>query len=155
MKNGPSPEWLQRRLKAIGLRPISALVDITNYITFAYGRPLHVFDADKVKGNIRARLAKDGETIAALDGKTYTLTPDMTVIADDAGPEAIAGIIGGAHSGCSDATVNVFLEVGLLRCRCARPPPAASSASIPMRATASSAASIRPSRRSAPRSPRA
>ena len=73
MKNGPSPEWLQRRLKAIGLRPISALVDITNYITFAYGRPLHVFDADKVKGNIRARLARDGEEIAALDGKTYAL----------------------------------------------------------------------------------
>ena len=85
-------------------------MDVTNYITFTYGRPLHVFDADTVKGNIHARLAKDGETIAALDGKTYTLTPDMTVIADDAGPEAIAGIIGGAHSGCSDATVNVFLE---------------------------------------------
>ena len=73
VKNGPSPEWLQRRLKAIGLRPISTLVDITNYITFAYGRPLHVFDADKVKGNIRARLAKDGETLEALDNKTYTL----------------------------------------------------------------------------------
>ena len=83
VKNGPSPDWLQRRLKAIGLRPISALVDITNYITFAYGRPLHVFDADKVKGNIRARLAKDGEQVAALDGKSYTLTPAMTVIADD------------------------------------------------------------------------
>jgi phenylalanyl-tRNA synthetase beta chain len=108
--NGPSPEWLQRRLKAIGLRPISALVDITNYITFAYGRPLHVFDADKVKGNIRARLAKDGETLAALDNKTYTLTPAMTAIADDAGPEAIAGIIGGIPSSCTDQTVNVFLE---------------------------------------------
>ena len=73
VKNGPSPEWLQRRLRAIGLRPISTLVDVTNYITFAYGRPLHVFDADKVKGNIRARLAKDGETLEALDNKTYTL----------------------------------------------------------------------------------
>ena len=97
-------------MRAIGLRPISTLVDITNYITFAYARPLHVFDADKVKGNIRARLAKDGETLEALDNKTYTLSADMTVIADDAGPEAIAGIIGGIPSSCTDETVNVFLE---------------------------------------------
>lgn len=110
VRNGPSPEWLQRRLKAIGLRSISALVDITNYITFAYGRPLHVFDADKVKGNIRARLANDGETLDALDNKSYTLSAGMTVIADDAGPEAIAGIIGGSPSGCTEETVNVFLE---------------------------------------------
>jgi phenylalanyl-tRNA synthetase beta chain len=110
VKNRPSPEWLQRRLKAIGLRPISALVDITNYITFAYGRPLHVFDAGKVTGHIRARLAHDGETLAALDNKSYTLNASMTVIADDAGPEAIAGIIGGSASGCTDDTVNVFLE---------------------------------------------
>ncbi|MFN4143128.1 phenylalanine--tRNA ligase subunit beta [Aestuariivirga sp.] len=110
VKNGPSPEWLQRRLRAIGLRPISALVDITNFITFAYGRPLHVFDADKVKGSIRARLAKDGEAIEALDNKSYTLSSAMTVIADDAGPEAIAGIIGGSASGCTEKTVNVFLE---------------------------------------------
>ncbi|MBM3520733.1 MAG: phenylalanine--tRNA ligase subunit beta, partial [Alphaproteobacteria bacterium] len=109
VKNGPSPEWLRRRLKAIGLRPISALVDITNYITFAYGRPLHVFDAAKVKGHIRARLAREGETILALDGKTYTLTPAMTVIADDNGPEAIGGIIGGEASGCSEKTTEVFL----------------------------------------------
>jgi phenylalanyl-tRNA synthetase beta chain len=110
VKNGPSPEWLQRRLKAIGLRPISALVDVTNYITFAYGRPLHVFDADKVKGHVRARPAKDGETLDALDNKSYTLSAGMTVIADDAGPEAIAGIIGGNPSGCTEETVNVFLE---------------------------------------------
>lgn len=110
VKNGPSPEWLQRRLRAIGLRPISKLVDVTNYITFAYGRPLHVFDADKVKGNIRARIAKDGETLEALDNKTYTLSAGMTVIADDAGPEAIAGIIGGTASGCTEETANVFLE---------------------------------------------
>ncbi len=110
LKNGPSPEWLQRRLKAIGLRPISTLVDITNYITFAYGRPLHVFDADKVKGNIRARMARDGEELAALDGKTYALTAEMTVIADDNSVEGIAGIIGGEHSGCSETTTNVFLE---------------------------------------------
>ncbi len=110
VRNGPSPAWLQTRLKAIGLRPISTLVDITNYVTFAYGRPLHVFDADKVKGNIHARLAKDGETLAALDNKTYTLTSEMTVIADDAGVEGIAGIIGGTPSSCSETTINVFLE---------------------------------------------
>lgn len=110
VKNGPSPEWLQRRLKAIGLRPISALVDITNYITFAYARPLHVFDADKVHGHIRARAARDGETIEALDNKTYTLGAGMTVIADDNGPEAIAGIIGGIPTSCTEETTNVFLE---------------------------------------------
>ncbi len=110
VKNGPSPEWLQWRLKAIGLRPISTLVDITNYITFAYGRPLHVFDADKVQGNIHARLAKDGEEIDTLDGKSYTLTSAMTVIADDKSAEGIAGIIGGEHSGCSESTKNVFME---------------------------------------------
>ncbi len=110
VKNGPSPAWLQGRLKAIGLRPISTLVDITNYITFAYGRPLHVFDADKVKGNIVARSARGGETLEALDNKTYTLEPGMTVIADEAGPEAIGGIIGGIASGCTEETVNVFLE---------------------------------------------
>jgi phenylalanyl-tRNA synthetase beta chain len=110
VKNGPSPDWMQKRLRAIGLRPISTLVDITNYITMAYGRPLHVFDADKVTGNIHARMAKDGETLDALDNKTYTLTPEMTVIADDASAEGIAGIIGGTHSSCSESTVNVFLE---------------------------------------------
>ncbi len=89
VKNGPSPAWLQRQLKAIGLRPISTLVDITNYITFAYGRPLHVFDADKVKGSICARMARDGEEILALDGKSYTLTSAMTVIADENSAEAI------------------------------------------------------------------
>jgi phenylalanyl-tRNA synthetase beta chain len=110
VKNGPSPQWLQKRLRAIGLRPISALVDITNYITFGYARPLHVFDADKVRGDIRARFARDGETIAALDGKTYTLDSSMTVIADAEHAEAIAGIIGGEASGCSEGTTNVFLE---------------------------------------------
>jgi phenylalanyl-tRNA synthetase beta chain len=110
VKNGPSPKWLQARLKAIGLRPISALVDVTNYITFAYGRPLHVFDADKIKGSIHARLARRGEYLKALDGKTYWLDAAMTVIADERAPEALGGIIGGSDSGCSDATVNVFLE---------------------------------------------
>ncbi len=110
VKNGPSPAWMQRRLRAIGLRPISVLVDITNYITMTYGRPLHVFDADKVKGAIHARLARDGETIEALDGKTYALDSEMTVIADDSGPEGIAGIIGGEATGCGPETKNVFLE---------------------------------------------
>ena len=110
VSNGPSPAWLARRLRAIGLRPISALVDITNYITCTYARPLHVFDADKVKGTIHARLALDGETLRALDGKTYTLDPEMTVIADDNGPQGIAGVIGGEATGCTAETVNVFLE---------------------------------------------
>jgi phenylalanyl-tRNA synthetase beta chain len=110
VKNGPSPAWLQNRLKAIGLRPISALVDVTNYITFTYGRPLHVFDADKIKGSIHARLAKRGEYLRALDGKTYWLDANMTVIADERRPEALGGIMGGEESGVSDKTVNVFLE---------------------------------------------
>ena len=110
VKNGPSPAWMQKRLRAIGLRPISALVDITNYITHSYARPLHVFDADKVKGTVHARLAKDGEAIEALDGKTYALDSSMTVIADGRGAEGIAGIIGGAETGCGLETTNVFLE---------------------------------------------
>jgi phenylalanyl-tRNA synthetase beta chain len=110
VRNGPSPAWLQQRLKAIGLRPISTLVDITNYITFAHARPLHVFDAKNVTGNITARFAREGETIAALDNKSYALSPGMTVIADDAHAEAIAGIIGGLPSGCTPETTDVFLE---------------------------------------------
>ena len=110
VRNGPSPEWMQNRLRAVGLRPISALVDITNYVTLSFGRPLHVFDADKVHGDIHARLARAGESLEALDGKTYTLDESMTVIADDNGPEAIGGIIGGMPSGCTEETVNVFLE---------------------------------------------
>lgn len=110
VKNGPSPRWLQDRLKAIGLRPISALVDITNFFTYDQNRPLHVFDADVVKGNLRIHPAAGGETITALDDKDYTLAPGMMVISDDTGPESIAGIMGGAHSGCTEDTVNVFLE---------------------------------------------
>ena len=113
VRNGPSPTWMQRRLRAIGLRPISALVDVTNYITYALNRPLHVFDADKVRGTIHARLARDGETIEALDGRTYALDTMMTVIADDNGPEGIAGLIGGVATGCTSETVNVFLEAAL------------------------------------------
>ncbi len=111
VKNGPSPEWLQRLLTAIGLRPISALVDITNFMTYAYNRPLHVFDADKVKGDIHVRPARAGERLLALDGREYELEEGMTVIADEAGPEALGGIIGGEHSGCTEETTDVFLEV--------------------------------------------
>ncbi|MDQ3558922.1 MAG: phenylalanine--tRNA ligase subunit beta [Pseudomonadota bacterium] len=110
LRNVPSPAWMQRRLRAIGLRPISTLVDITNYITYAYNRPLHVFDADKVSGTIHARLALGGETIEALDGRTYALDPAMTVIADDRGAAGIAGIIGGAATAVTPDTVHVFLE---------------------------------------------
>ncbi len=110
VKNGPSPEWMQQRLKAIGLRPISALVDITNFFTFDLNRPLHVFDLAKVKGNLRIHPAHGGEEVLALDGKTYTLHAGMMAISDDAGVESIAGIMGGEHSGCSEATTDVFLE---------------------------------------------
>jgi len=108
--NGPSPDWLQARLKAIGLRPISALVDITNFFTFALNRPLHVFDAAKVRGSLRIHPAAGGEELLALDGKTYRLHPGMMVISDDQGPESIAGIMGGEASGCTEATTDVFLE---------------------------------------------
>src|SRR5215472_10725257 len=113
VKNGPSPDWLQRRLAAIGLRPINALVDITNYITFDRGRPLHVFDAAKVKGNLVVRRAHAGETLTALDGKTYTLDDAMCVIADDQAVESLSGIMGGEATGCSDATTDVLIESAL------------------------------------------
>ncbi|MBY4894531.1 phenylalanine--tRNA ligase subunit beta [Rhodobacteraceae bacterium N5(2021)] len=110
VKNGPSPQWLQDRLRAIGLRPISALVDITNYFTYDQNRPLHVFDADKVAGNLRVHKAAGGETLTALDDKEYTLPAGHMVISDDNGPESIAGIMGGLDTGCTEETVNVFLE---------------------------------------------
>ena len=113
VKNGDSPEWLQRRLTAIGLRPINALVDITNFITFDRGRPLHVFDAAKVKGNLVVRRARAGESLLALDGKTYALDDTMCVIADDNGVESLAGIMGGEASGCSAATTDVLIESAL------------------------------------------
>ena len=110
VKNGPSPQWLQDRLKAIGLRPISVLVDITNFFTFDQNRPLHVFDADVVEGDLRVHPANGGEKIMALDDKEYIFAEGMMVISDDNGPESIAGVMGGAHSGCTEDTVNVFLE---------------------------------------------
>ncbi len=113
VKNGPSPEWLQKRLTAIGLRPINALVDITNFITFDRGRPLHVFDAAKVRGNLEVRRARAGETLLALDGKTYTLDDTVCVIADEEGVESLAGIMGGEKTGCSAATTDVLIESAL------------------------------------------
>ena len=110
VKNGPSPQWLQDRLRAIGLRPISTLVDLTNLVTHDRARPLHVFDADKLTGNVQSRLAVPGEQLAALDNKTYTLDETMCVIADDSGALSIGGIIGGEATGCTEETVNVFVE---------------------------------------------
>lgn len=110
VKNGTSPEWMQKRLKAIGLRPISALVDITNYVTHDLVRPLHVFDADKVKGDIHVRLAKAGETLDALNDKSYTLDDQMTAVCDDSGVLGLGGIVGGTSTGCEHDTTNVFLE---------------------------------------------
>ena len=111
--NGPSPDWMQKRLRAIGLRPISALVDITNYVTFDRGRPLHVFDFAKVEGDLKVRRARHGESVLALDGKTYALDESMVVIADAKGVESIAGIMGGEHSGCDENTRDVLIESAL------------------------------------------
>jgi phenylalanyl-tRNA synthetase beta chain len=110
VKNGPSPKWMQARLRAIGLRPISALVDITNYFTIGLNRPLHVFDSAHVAGKLHIRPAAAGETLLALDGKTYSLAPTHMVIADENGPESLAGIMGGQTSGVTDTTTDVYLE---------------------------------------------
>lgn len=110
VKNGASPKWMQDRLTAVGLRPISALVDVTNYFNITFGRPLHVFDADKVKGQITVRSARDGEKLTALDDKEYALSDGMVVIADENGVESIAGIMGGEASGCEESTTRVLLE---------------------------------------------
>ena len=113
VKNGPSPAWLQQRLTAIGLRPINALVDITNFITYDRGRPLHVFDAAKVRGDLTVRRAHAGETLLALDGKTYPLDETICVIADADGVESLSGIMGGEKTGCSAATTDVLIESAL------------------------------------------
>src|ERR1700751_3201448 len=113
VKNGPSPEWLSRRLTSIGLRPINALVDITNFMTYDRARPLHVFDAKKVKGNLVVRRGRDGETLLALDGRTYALDSSMCVIADEHGVESLAGIMGGEASGCDENTTDVLIESAL------------------------------------------
>jgi phenylalanyl-tRNA synthetase beta chain len=111
--NGPSPDWMQRRLKAIGLRPISALVDITNYVMFDLNRPLHVFDAAKLEGDVTVRFARPGETLLALDGKEYALDDGMTVIADGHRPHGLGGVMGGEESGVTAETTDVLLEVAL------------------------------------------
>lgn len=113
VKNGPSPEWLQQRLTAIGLRPISSLVDITNLFTVDLGRPLHVYDAKKLQGDILVRPARDGEKFLALNDKEYTLSNGMTAITDDSGVIGLGGIIGGISTGCDENTVDVFLEAAL------------------------------------------
>ncbi len=113
VRNGPSPDWLRRRLEAIGLRPISALVDITNFLTFDLNRPLHVFDAGKLSGDLIVRLARDGETLLALNGQEYALDPEVTVIADRNGVQSLGGVIGGEATGCTEATTEVFIEAAL------------------------------------------
>ncbi|HXC12579.1 MAG TPA: phenylalanine--tRNA ligase subunit beta, partial [Stellaceae bacterium] len=113
LQNGPSPDWLRRRLEAIGLRPISSLVDITNFLTFDLNRPLHVFDAGRLQGDLTVRLARDGETLLALDGQEYGLDPEVTVIADRGGVQSLGGVIGGEATGCTDATTEVFIEAAL------------------------------------------
>ncbi len=113
VKNAPSPQWLQDRLRAIGLRPISALVDVTNFFTFDRNRPLHVFDADKVKGDLRVHRTKGGETLMGLDEKEYSFGAGQVVISDDEGIESIGGIMGGLPTGCTEETTNVFLEAAV------------------------------------------
>jgi phenylalanyl-tRNA synthetase beta chain len=113
VRNGPSPRWLQDRLVAIGLRPISTLVDLTNFLTYDLDRPLHVFDADKISGDLVVRGARPGEELAALNGRRYALDPEMTVIADDREVLSLGGVIGGESSGCTEATRNVFIEAAL------------------------------------------
>ena len=145
VNNGASPAWMQQRLKAVGLRPINALVDVTNYISLDRGRPLHVYDADKLTGAIRARLGRKGEKFAGLDGKTHEVDETMCVIADDRAVLGFGGILGGEDTGCTHETKNVLIE-------CAYFDPLRTAATgrkagivRAMRAIASSAASIRPS----------
>ncbi len=113
LKNGPSPDWLQRKLMAIGLRPISALVDITNYLTFDRARPLHVYDMAKLSGDIHVRLSQTGETLMALDGNEYALEGSECVIADDSGAIGLGGVMGGERTGCTEQTTDVFVEAAL------------------------------------------
>ncbi len=110
VKNGPSPDWLQQRLRAVGLRPINAIVDITNLVSLGWGRPLHAYDADKIAGAPLLRNAKPGETFDALDNKIYALDETMTVIADDIGALCLGGVMGGIRSSVTDGTTNVFME---------------------------------------------
>lgn len=110
VKNGPSPEWLQNRLKSVGLRPISALVDITNYFCLGMARPLHVYDADLLQGDVKVRMSREGERLEALNDKDYDLKDGMVAICDDRGVIGLGGIMGGRTTGCSEQTRNVYLE---------------------------------------------
>src|SRR5262249_46084118 len=110
VKNGQSPEWMQKRLKAIGINPKTMLVDVTNYISFDRARPLHVYDAKKLKGGIHVRIGNASDSFEALDGKVYSNLAEMCVIADDSGAIGLGGVMGGASTGCSPDTVDVFLE---------------------------------------------
>jgi len=111
VKNGPSPDWMQQRLKSAGQRPISALVDITNYVMLDHGRPAHAYDIAKISGGLNARRAREGEKVLALNEREYVLQPFMTVIADDVQVHDIGGIMGGEDSGVSETTSDVMLEV--------------------------------------------
>ena len=111
--NGPSPKWLADRLTSIGLRPISALVDITNFMTFDLSRPLHVFDAGKIRGDLSVHSAEGGEVLAGLNGKDYALEPGMTVISDVSGVLSLGGVMGGMSTACDEATTAVFIEAAL------------------------------------------
>jgi len=113
LHNGSSPDWLRRRLEAIGLRPISALVDITNFMTFDLNRPLHVFDAGRLQGDLTVRFARPGETLLALNGQEYALDTEISAIADKAGVRSLGGVIGGEATGCTEATTEVFIEAAL------------------------------------------
>jgi phenylalanyl-tRNA synthetase beta chain len=113
IRNGPSPDWLRRRLEAIGLRPISALVDTTNFLTFDLNRPLHVFDAGRLDGDLVVRLAQEGETLHALNGQVYALDPEVTVITDQNGVQSLGGVIGGEATGVTETTTEVFIEAAL------------------------------------------
>ena len=143
LRNGPSPDWLRRRLEAIGLRPISALVDITNFLTFDLNRPLHVFDAGRLDGDLTVRLAREGETLLALNGQEYALDPEMTVIADQPGCRASAAS-SAARRPAAPRRRPRCLSRRPCSTRCAPPRPAAGSTSPATRAIASSAGSTRP-----------
>ena len=110
VENKPSPTWMQNRLKAVGLRPISGLVDITNYVCLDLCRPLHVYDADLLKGDITVRLSEKGESFDALNDKSYTTQEGMTVVVDDSGVLGLGGIVGGVSKGCTESTKNIFVE---------------------------------------------
>ncbi len=145
VRNGPSPDWLRRRLEAIGLRPISALVDITNFLTFDLNRPLHVFDAGRLDGDLAVRLARAGRDPAGAQRPGIRARPaKLTVIADRAGVHSLGGVIGGEATGCTEATTEVFIEAALVRSGAHRRHRPQARTSRATRAIASSAGSTRP-----------